>query len=146
MPVDLEHDAVVPLLRGRAPVTVVHLGAGLARHIEKRSVELRAPSDHGVLAGAPRQRERGLATGRRPDHHVVDGLPRRHGGGVESQRLEQAQRADREAVAADLVPGKGGPVHDHDVTATSGEGDGGGGSGGSAPHHHDIGGSHSGVR
>ncbi len=114
------HHVAVVAGRGQG-AAVVDVGAGGAGRIDQGRVELHPAGGGGVGAPAPGEREGGRPTVRRGHHHVVDGLPGRHGGGFDAQLLEQREGAGGEAVAADLVPGEPGLVDDHHVATGAGQ-------------------------
>ena len=123
MPVDVEHDAVRPLLGAGAGVAVVHLRARGAGHVEEGGVELRPPGHDARRARRPRGS--GKVTSCPDGDRTTTSstrLPRRHRGRVEAEVLEQPQGAGGEAVAAELVPREGGLVDEHDVAAVRGPG------------------------
>ena len=116
-PVDLEHDAVGALVGARAAAWPSSTSAPAARATStQRRVELDAAGHRGERApvrGAAGTRPRG-PTASAPRTSST-GVPRRHGGRVEPEVLEQAQRAGGEPVAADLVAGERGLVDEHDI-------------------------------
>ena len=93
--------------------------------VEQSGIELFAPGDDRMKAAVPRQRKAHAVTAGGSNDNVVDRRPAGHSVGAKAQGLQLPQGTGRQAVAADLVAGKGRLVDEGDPSAGPGQGDGG---------------------
>ena len=105
-------------------VAEVNVGAGGDGEIDEGGVELQPWRHGGIDSGAGWERNLERVARRGAKHGAVDHLEVGHGGRVEAEVLELAQRQRRQPVATTLVAGELGLVDDDDVAAGAAQLDG----------------------